>query len=422
MTNWLSFFLSVALSLPIFGGREPYCPDCERPTQPPPATKHVSRSLDSAPPLNVLKGKPYTSICRVSSRNSGTLVSCSGTLIGRGESGGLILTAAHCVPRGAKRMFAQWDYQDKVVHQGDLLAIDRDADLAVFVVPDPPCGAVELAEPSAQSGPFTAVGFPGVGRGKMYFVQGDYLGISKSGKLTIEHSIAPGFSGGPIFDRKGRLVSLGNFRSTGGRRTSSGPSYVQIAEFLEPFVSEEAMCALFKRFRERRRGGGGGFRGGGGGGDITPISPDNAPKFDIDLGGGGGDVPPETEPTEPEQPPAPPQTPPEDTPPATVNIGTADLEQQIKQLAQQIVTIQNTPGSAGPSGPRGPPGPPGPAADSPDLTAISNRLTQIEQRLTALENRTISLEVYQDGKLVGSSTGKHTVRLDMTGLTKKVGD
>lgn len=58
------------------------------------------------------------------------------------------------------------------------------------------------------------------------------------------------------------------------------------------------------------------------------------------------------------------------------------------------------------------------AASRPvDLGPLEEQITQLERRVAAEEQRDVTLEVLNDGELVGRSTGRHTVRFDVETLT-----
>lgn len=133
----------------------------------------------------------------------------SGTGIVWGE-GGLIVTNAHCAPRGvALRLLAGSRSYD-----GETVAHARDHDLALIVAPWAKGPLLELRDARTLR------------VGELVFAHGHPLGISDSLAMGVVHGVAhrprsdeprfvvadirlaPGNSGGPLVDADGRLVGV----------------------------------------------------------------------------------------------------------------------------------------------------------------------------------------------------------------------
>jgi S1-C subfamily serine protease len=115
-------------------------------------------------------------------------------------------------------------FSDGRVEQATLHAADVDGDLAVLDVPTGSAGALELSDASAGIGAaVVALGRGGHrSRASVGFVSG--VGQSFRGPRgraitgSLEHTapIARGASGGPVFDRSGRVVAINTHRSGDG--------------------------------------------------------------------------------------------------------------------------------------------------------------------------------------------------------------
>jgi len=115
-------------------------------------------------------------------------------------------------------------FADGRVEQATLHAADVDGDLAVLDVPTGPAAPLELADASpGVGGAVVALGRGGHrARASVGFVSG--VGQSFKGPRgraitgSLEHTapIARGASGGPIFDRSGRVVGINTHRSGDG--------------------------------------------------------------------------------------------------------------------------------------------------------------------------------------------------------------
>jgi serine protease Do len=123
---------------------------------------------------------------------------------------GLVVTNAHCVPRGAP---IRIESAGKT-HSAEVVAYARDHDLALIHAPTVSGPLLELRDPETLRA------------GEMVFAHGHPLGMSHSLSMGAVHGIAthprtgeprfvvadvrlaPGNSGGPLVDARGRLVGI----------------------------------------------------------------------------------------------------------------------------------------------------------------------------------------------------------------------
>jgi len=146
---------------------------------------------------------PYDSACRVSIEHGARQVGGSGVLIAVEGERGLVLTVKHVALRAGNPAKCNWAGQ---VCLGQVLAVHPNADVALLVVTKPKnVRPVPIARPSKETGPFVLVGFPGYDRKTMRYQVGDFAGLSEK-TLTVTCRPEKGMSGGPTFDRYGRVV------------------------------------------------------------------------------------------------------------------------------------------------------------------------------------------------------------------------
>jgi len=151
-----------------------------------------------------LADHPYDSACLVTvnlglqGNNGG-----SGTLIAANEKHGLVLTVKHVAERKGLRAACRWG---DVTVKGTVLDVHPTADVALLLV-DVPKGVrpVPVAQPTKETGPFVLAGYPGYDRNTLRFQVGDFKSIDAD-TLTVTCRPEPGMSGGPAYDRYGRVV------------------------------------------------------------------------------------------------------------------------------------------------------------------------------------------------------------------------
>jgi hypothetical protein len=157
---------------------------------------------------------PYDSACQVAVQKSPRrVVGGSGVLIGVSGEKALVLTVRHVALRAGLPVTCEWAGS---VSHGKVLAVSPDSDVALLVVDRPPgVQPVPVAMPSAASGPFVLVGFPGYDRDTMRWQRGEFVAVEYD-QLVVTCRPEKGMSGGPAFDRYGRVV---------GTVSAFGPRY-----------------------------------------------------------------------------------------------------------------------------------------------------------------------------------------------------
>lgn len=147
---------------------------------------------------------PYDATCQVVvQRTAQRVVGGSGVLIAVNETQALVLTVKHVALSKGRQAKCTWAGQTTV---GTVLAVAPDADVALLLVARPVGVApVAIAMPTADTGPFVLVGFPGYDRETMRWQRGEFVAVDHN-HLTVTCRPEKGMSGGPAFDRYGRVV------------------------------------------------------------------------------------------------------------------------------------------------------------------------------------------------------------------------
>jgi len=146
---------------------------------------------------------PYDAACKVVvQRTARRVVGGSGVLIAVNDTQALVLTVKHVALTQGKTCTCTWGDQSM---SGTVLAVAPDADVALLLVARPVgVRPVPLAMPSADTGPVVLVGFPGHDRDTMRWQRGEYVELDHN-HLTVTCRPEKGMSGGPAFDRYGRV-------------------------------------------------------------------------------------------------------------------------------------------------------------------------------------------------------------------------
>ncbi len=149
---------------------------------------------------------PGDSICRVQSQSLVGISDATGVVVGATDKEMAILTAAHAVLHdGTTRVM----WTDDIVQTGKLIGIYREKDLALFSVPLIP-GKVPVVSGQTlkENGPFIGKGFAGLGvPTKLSTNKGPFKQF-KDERLEFSPANEHGTSGGPVFDKKERMVGL----------------------------------------------------------------------------------------------------------------------------------------------------------------------------------------------------------------------
>jgi hypothetical protein len=158
--------------------------------------------------------QPWAAACKVTVNLRANLANGgSGTLIGVTQNEALVLTVAHVAERVNQTATCQWG--DQKCH-GYVLAVSPTADLALILVERPvDIAPVPVAHATPENGPYYMAGFPGYDRDTLRYQRGNYAD-SDHDTLVITCRPEKGMSGGPTFDRYGRVV---------GAVSAYGPRY-----------------------------------------------------------------------------------------------------------------------------------------------------------------------------------------------------
>ena len=171
---------------------------------------------------------PYDSACRVTVHKNGRRdVGGSGVLIAVRGNQALVLTVKHVALAVGKPVTCNWGGQ---IMRGRVLAVHSTADVALLTVTAPRgVRPVPVAMPCNSSGPFILAGFPGYDRDTLRYQQGAFAGLDED-TLTVTCRPEKGMSGGPAFDRYGRVV--GTVSAYGARYgyCGSGPAMMDLID------------------------------------------------------------------------------------------------------------------------------------------------------------------------------------------------
>ena len=124
---------------------------------------------------------------------------------------GIVLTNAHCVREGEDPQIVT----QMGTRRGQVLAVARDQDLAAISVPGLASESLKIRDPNTLK------------TGELLFAYGHPLGVRHALSMGVLHAVvrhrngepkfvvadlrlAPGNSGGPLVDAKGRLVGINN--------------------------------------------------------------------------------------------------------------------------------------------------------------------------------------------------------------------
>jgi hypothetical protein len=147
---------------------------------------------------------PWSAACKVQvDLRAGLANGGSGTLIGVTKNEALVLTVAHVAERVNMTATCEWGNQQC---RGYVLAVSPTADLALILV-ERPVGVdpVPVAHATPENGPYYMAGFPGYDRDTLRYQRGNYIDHDHD-TLVVGCRPEKGMSGGPTFDRYGRVV------------------------------------------------------------------------------------------------------------------------------------------------------------------------------------------------------------------------
>jgi hypothetical protein len=177
--------------------------------------------------------------CRITNHlPTGVINLGSGTLIDTSadRQRGLVLTCAHLFAEAPGTIVVQFPGQP--THGANLLAIDRNADLAALAIARPPVAPSSVALNIDSATQLTACGFGPSGQFRA--IAGPIVGVAQSQgqvSLQLRGAVRSGDSGGGVFDSTGRLVAVVWGESSGVTYASTG---APLRSFLERVVGRGA--------------------------------------------------------------------------------------------------------------------------------------------------------------------------------------
>jgi len=175
---------------------------------------------------------PHPAVARIANARAGSTCYGSGTLVGKEDGRGVIVTCAHLFRRGVGEVTVAFPGGQQ--HQARVLAVDETWDLAALEIADPGAEPIAIAADSPQPGEsLQSCGFGSDGR---YGCNpGRVLGYARPAgsttheTLTLTGRAREGDSGGPVFNGRGELVAV--VWGTDGR-TVEGTYCGRIRKFL----------------------------------------------------------------------------------------------------------------------------------------------------------------------------------------------
>ena len=149
------------------------------------------------------------SVCRIHNQLGGSSNVGSGTLVDKTPDGrhGLVLTCAHIFREGTGRVLVE--FSPGRSHVANLLAVDRQADLAALAIKQPSVDAAPVSLEIEDQQKFSACGYGprGVYRCAVGRVVGHAVDTGQM-SMMIDDPVRSGDSGGGVFDQQGRLVAV----------------------------------------------------------------------------------------------------------------------------------------------------------------------------------------------------------------------
>jgi hypothetical protein len=192
--------------------------------------------------LTLMAHGAQSASCRITNHlPTGVINVGSGTLIDMSadRQRGLVLTCAHLFTEGTGTIIIAFPGQP--THGANLLAIDRNADLAALAIARPPVAPSSVALNIDSATQLTACGFGP--NGQFRAVAGPIVGAAQSQgqvSLQLRGAVRSGDSGGGVFDSTGRLVAVVWGESGGVTYASTG---APLRSFLERVVGRGASSA-----------------------------------------------------------------------------------------------------------------------------------------------------------------------------------
>ncbi len=156
----------------------------------------------------VQPSEPHPAVCRIRNSRRQTIDIGSGTLIGRNENQGLVLTCAHLFEEGKGTIVVE--FPGRRSYQARLIAIDRKHDLAALLIRRPSIVPIRVAL-SSPSGTLLACGYGSDGR--FACARGTIAGYATPEgasfpSIKIRGAVRSGDSGGVVLNLRNQLVGV----------------------------------------------------------------------------------------------------------------------------------------------------------------------------------------------------------------------
>lgn len=143
----------------------------------------------------------------------------SGTLVGISKDGkrGIVLSAWHVVEEGNRdRLTCTWPLDRTRPCRARIIGKDVRYDIVALEVADPPkIQTPKIVAARKEDAPFTALGFPWNGGGRLRWTRGPYVGYPRGGEsawapsmLHTRQTVISGYSGGCRLNRYGQMVAV----------------------------------------------------------------------------------------------------------------------------------------------------------------------------------------------------------------------
>lgn len=126
----------------------------------------------------------------------------SGVLIWKHENKGVVITNAH-VCNSKTEYLVYWPAY-KTPRFGTTIYVNRENDIALLVVENPPCPPIEFGKTDDVN---VSVGYPYYDRKNLHFQVGKSLADGERHTI-LSNRLVPGFSGGPCFNSKGQIHAI----------------------------------------------------------------------------------------------------------------------------------------------------------------------------------------------------------------------
>lgn len=150
---------------------------------------------------------PFDATCDVTNHMGRESPSGSGTYLGSAGDKGFVVSCAHLFEGGKGQVTCAFPATGRW-YKGEVVGIGP-GDLAGIVINKPEgIKPVKVARCDPKFAPFTAVGFPYYGpKDKPCFTTGKLVGMT-DGEIYTDSEFHSGYSGGTLFDRRGRQVGV----------------------------------------------------------------------------------------------------------------------------------------------------------------------------------------------------------------------